>query len=196
MSAAALIVPPAAQYPALYTAARAALFRCDQVDECQEWANRAAALESYARQAKDPTLEDMAARIRARAIRRCGELLQKIPAVPPRLTRKASAVTRTTVATAAGLSEHHKNRALQVARVQADQFEELVEADKPASVSSLAKLGAKPRTFNRREGAVANRVKRFALWCDTTEAHELRGSIDSEHVQTIRAWCAKFLETT
>ena len=40
-------------------------------------ADKAAAIASYARQSDDKTLENMAARIRARVIRRTGELLEE-----------------------------------------------------------------------------------------------------------------------
>ena len=67
----AVILPPT------YIAARIALAKCDRVDECQEWASKATALSSYAKQAKDDALQVLADRIRARAVRRCGELLQQ-----------------------------------------------------------------------------------------------------------------------
>ena len=43
--------------------------QCNQIDECQEWANKAEALASYARQAEDSTLHKLSDRIRARAVR-------------------------------------------------------------------------------------------------------------------------------
>jgi hypothetical protein len=84
MSVAEVIDPPKpklptarsdAPLPITYTEARAALERCDSVDECQNWASKAEALSSYARQARDHELERLAKRIRARAVRRAGELL-------------------------------------------------------------------------------------------------------------------------
>src|SRR5262245_38639552 len=45
----------AAQLPAAYEAAKDALAKCDQVDECKDWADKAAAIASYARQAHDDT---------------------------------------------------------------------------------------------------------------------------------------------
>jgi hypothetical protein len=67
-----------AQLPLLYRNAKAALAECDRLDECQSWADKAMALASYAKQAKDDALVSYARRIRARAVRRCGELLQTI----------------------------------------------------------------------------------------------------------------------
>lgn len=65
-----------ADLPAVYERAKLALTDCAKIDECADWSNKAAALGSYARQANDDELEKLAMRIRARAIRRCGELLQ------------------------------------------------------------------------------------------------------------------------
>lgn len=68
----------AAPLPAKYEAAKAALVACSNIDECMEWADKMAALASYAKQVDDDELELHARRIRARAIRRCGELLKEI----------------------------------------------------------------------------------------------------------------------
>jgi hypothetical protein len=67
-----------ARLPQTYEAARQALADCQGLDECKDWADKAAALASYAKQAEDETLMKMAARIKARAVRRAGELLQQI----------------------------------------------------------------------------------------------------------------------
>jgi len=56
---------------------RRALATCERIDECKDWADKAAALASYAKQADDQTLHHLATRISARAIRRAGELLQQ-----------------------------------------------------------------------------------------------------------------------
>ena len=66
-----------ARLPAAYEAAKTALANCASIDECQSWANKAAALASYARQADDDTLQKQATRIQSRAVRRCGELLKE-----------------------------------------------------------------------------------------------------------------------
>ncbi len=82
----------------------------------------------------------MAMRIRARAIRRCGELLKDIPAKAgstagepgPQRSERARA------AQAAGLSPDQTKDALRVARVPADDFEAVVESDDPPTVTQLA----------------------------------------------------------
>ena len=73
-----------APLPVAYDQAKQALARCDRVDECQEWSNRAEAMASYYRQSKDFDLEMQARRIRLRAKRRVGELLLQLKAAAPR----------------------------------------------------------------------------------------------------------------
>jgi hypothetical protein len=65
-----------ARLPVSYETAQKALAECSRFDECKDWSDKAAALASYARQAKDNTLHNLALRIQARAQRRMGELLK------------------------------------------------------------------------------------------------------------------------
>ena len=67
-----------AKLPAVYVEAQKALAACQKIDECKAWADKAAAIASYAKQAQDQTLMDTATRIKARAIRRCGEILKEM----------------------------------------------------------------------------------------------------------------------
>lgn len=145
-----------ARLPQVYEAAKNALADCTRVDECQDWANRAEAMASYARQSEDETFFRYARRIKARAIDRLGELLREIPPAGgsrtdlrvgeiepqagdhPRLTREQAA-------TEAGLSEHQRKTALRVNNVPRDQFEMMVESDKPPSIEQLADMGKKKR---------------------------------------------------
>lgn len=66
-----------ARLPDTYVRAKDALAACSRIDECKDWADKAEALASYAKQAKDDVMQHTAVRIQARAIRRCGELLKK-----------------------------------------------------------------------------------------------------------------------
>ena len=81
-----------ARLPAVYETAKLALAQCTRIDECQSWADKAEAMASYARQAKDDSLRKMADRIQARAIRRCGELLRQIQAETPKFYESADAL--------------------------------------------------------------------------------------------------------
>ncbi|HEV2187278.1 MAG TPA: hypothetical protein VGR70_08715, partial [Stellaceae bacterium] len=68
-----------AKLPATYERAKTAIAACWRIDEVKDWGDKAAALGTYARMAADEELEKLAMRIRARAIRRVGELLEQIP---------------------------------------------------------------------------------------------------------------------
>jgi hypothetical protein len=46
-----------AQLPESYEAAKRAIAKCARLDECSEWADKAAAIASYARQADDVELQ-------------------------------------------------------------------------------------------------------------------------------------------
>jgi hypothetical protein len=131
--------------PATYEAARKAITECSRIDECKSWSDKAAALASYARQAKDNTLLLMAERIHARAVRRCGELLKQVPSGQGSKNQhgelRDGALTRQRAAQGAGLSEGQKVTALRLATIPAPDFEALVEADRPPVVTELAKLG-------------------------------------------------------
>lgn len=136
-----------ATLPQTYQAAQIALQECSQVDECKDWADKAAALASYARQSEDDQLERMAQRIRARAIRRAGELLKQIE--PQRGARTdlgpPVALSRKEAASQAGMSERQQKTALRIANVPNIDFERQVEADKPPTLSQLASQGVKKR---------------------------------------------------
>lgn len=160
----------AAQLPKTYEAARAALAECSAVDECKDWADKAAALASYARQSQDDQLEKMANRIRARATRRAGELLKQIE--PAKTGPKAelgmgdhTEYGRDRAARDAGMSKHQQVQATRIANVPEDDFEAQVESNTPPTLTQLASQGIQrpkpepqpivdlkgrdPRDFNR-----------------------------------------------
>lgn len=172
MSALSKSVPgvATAKLPMTYESAKSALAQCEQLDECQDWADKAEALASYAKQAGDETLRKTADRIQARAVQRCGELLAAIKpakggaragagrpsktAAAPQRDRKSmggcppvdfQAPTRKEAARDAGLSEHQQKTALRVAAVPEKEFKMLVEGDDPPTVTALAEIGKKAR---------------------------------------------------
>lgn len=139
-----------ASLPQMYQAAQAALAQCSQVDECKDWADKAAALASYARQSQDDELERMAQRIRARAIRRAGELLKQIE--PGKTGPKPelgvgghTQLTREDAAREAGMSKHQQVQATRIANVPEREFEKQIEAPKPPTLSQIASQGTTPR---------------------------------------------------
>lgn len=152
MNQLAPISAASARLPQTYETAKTALANCAQLDECQSWADKAAALASYAKQANDDELMKMATRIRDRAIRRAGELLKQID--PQRGGDRKSAeyqsgdaptlITRSQVAADAGMSRDQMHTALRVANVPAADFERQVESSTPPTVTALAEQGKKP----------------------------------------------------
>jgi hypothetical protein len=139
-----------ARLPAAYESARAHLAECSRIDECQDWANRAEALASYARQAKDNDLRRMADRIQARAIHRAGQLLKQIPPDPggrPAKTQDGAvpSLTRAQAAEDAGLSERQRKTALRVANVPFEEFERRIESLIPPTITELAESGKRGR---------------------------------------------------
>jgi hypothetical protein len=55
-----------------------AINNCFSVDDCAEWANKAAAAAAYYKQSQDKTLEEKALRIRLRAQLKCWELIKEL----------------------------------------------------------------------------------------------------------------------
>jgi hypothetical protein len=136
-----------APLPTVYQDAVKALANCDHVDECKDWADKAAALASYARQADDESMLRTAMRIRARAIRRMGEVLEEIePANGARTDLEPGRDTHTRLQAAedAGISRNQAIDALRVARVPAADFEREIESDRPATITKLAAMGTRP----------------------------------------------------
>lgn len=140
-----------AQLPRTYEVARAALAECQNIDECKDWADKAAALASYAKQSQDETLMKMASRIKARAARRAGELLHQIEPAKGG-DRKSNQwagdlplVTRTDAARDAGMSEHQQKQAQRIAAIPEQDFDAQVESPKPPTLTQLAQQGITPK---------------------------------------------------
>lgn len=139
-----------ANLPQNYERAKTALAECASIDECKEWADKAAALASYAKQADDKTLQKYAERVRARAANRTGELLKQIEPAPtgPKPQLKAGdrlQLGRAGAAREAGMSPHQAKQAVRIASVPREDFERQVEGDNPPTLSQLASQGVKKR---------------------------------------------------
>ncbi|MBS0366715.1 MAG: hypothetical protein JSR67_12920 [Proteobacteria bacterium] len=195
--------------PATYEAAQKALSECSRVDEVKDWADKAAALASYAKQAKDHSLLTLAQRIQARAVRRCGELLEQVPkanganqnirdgAVPK--------VTRESAATDAGLSERQRKTALRVANVPSEDFERQIESANPPTVTELAQRGTESRPAapelaqvvpadSRRVAEATTLLRELAAFCGTQNPLRIAASpaVDADllrgYVATVDRW--------
>jgi hypothetical protein len=153
-----LTASTAAPLPASYEAARTALARCQVIDECKDWADRAAALASYARQSEDLDPEKMAQRIRARAMRRAGELLKQIePGQGARDGKREDGQglpLRSDVARQAGMSDHQEKTAVRVASIPERQFTKQVECANPPTLTELARQGDHQILFRSRPGPI------------------------------------------
>lgn len=136
-----------APLPVRYEAAKTALAECYAVDECKDWADKASALASYARQAKDDSLYKTAGRIHGRALRRVGELQKQFQSRGARTDKPSNGtdtkLTQESVAREAGLSKRQEVTASRIAAIPEDQFEELIESEQPPTVTELADLGKK-----------------------------------------------------
>jgi len=137
-----------ATLPAKYEAAKLALKECNQIDECKDWGDKAQALASYAKQADDKEMEKTAQRIRARAVRRCGELLKEIEKAQGGVRRNQGGgvsplVSRKQAAADAGLSPDQAKESIRVANVPEESFEAQLESDSPPTITNLAEQGTK-----------------------------------------------------
>lgn len=180
MSDASIIPISQARIPQTYANAKSALSSCVTIDECKGWADKAAALASYAKQAGDDTLMNMAARIKGRAIRRAGELLEQIkPATGAHLKSDgAGTLSRKAVAEQAGMSKRQQVTAIRVANVPAEKFEAAIESEKPPTVTKLAEMGTAPRyepmadTIARMvAGRTADQYERCLALCANTGSY-------------------------
>jgi len=190
---------PEIQLPKLYLAARQAIEACASIDECKEWADKSAALRAYAVMRDDVALTSYAQRIHLRSVRRIGLLLKQIPradestrygqegTLPP--------VTRTSVATEAGLSEHQRKTALRVASIPGSDFE-AATSDRvvPPTVTRLAEQGTAVRGIPagtvsvRTLGAYSKACEtlaQFAQFCERNEPIDSAHLVHAEDVETV-----------
>lgn len=203
-----------ARLPATYEAAQKALSECSRVDECKTWSDKAQALASYARQAKDSSLHQLALRIQARAQRRMGELLKQIPSgsaanlVQHREAGALPSVTRESAARDAGLSEHQRKTAQRIASIPEPDFETAIESPQPPSITELAMRGtvSKPPApaadvsqADPELVAQAHRwLREFAAFCGTHDPAAVAlgcqdGNMLRGYVATIDGWLDRFI---
>jgi hypothetical protein len=200
-----------AELPVAYANAKTALAKCNRLDECKEWANKAMALASYAKQADDDSLQRMALRIKARAIRRCGELLKtfKAPGGRPSKTRAGAgpSLSQREAAKGAGMSKRQEKQAVRVANVPAPVFDAVVESERPPTVGALAEMGTTPANpprdappgFALATHAIG-RLKDLAIFCGehppdfiAAAIYDYEAAKVKDHALTIETWLAEFV---
>lgn len=112
-----------------YDAACRAVAECKAVDEVKDWRDKAAALQAYARQAKNKQLEVDAAEIRIRAERRLGQMLHEAPKNTGAMGVGKSALdtderTQPPTLGELGISHDLSSRAQQIASIPEEEFEQ------------------------------------------------------------------------
>jgi hypothetical protein len=188
------------QLPATYQAAQRALAECERVDECKNWADRAAALAAYARMAKNDNLRLLALRIQARAERRCGELLKQIQPAPGARTDLGTAPTRGDAADAAGLSERQRKTALRIANVPQAVFERAVESSSPPTITQLAERGTAARPIQptppippadpAEVSETHSALRAFVEFCGEHDAAGMAANSDPADAEPLRGYVA------
>lgn len=178
-----------ARLPATYEAARTAIAACDKIDECKEWSDKAAALASYARQAKNDELRVMAVRIQARALRRAGELLRQIsPGHGARDGKRQEGnlppLTRMQAGENAGLSEHQRKSALRLSSIADDELDRLMRSDGPLTVTCLVEHGTRKRPRSERQTDGDTDIARgvlqaFCAYCAENEPGHIARAIST-----------------
>lgn len=179
-----------ARLPETYERAKTALAECTRIDECMDWANKAEALASYAKQADDDTLRKHADRIQARAVRRCGELLKTFQTGAsggrPKNEAGADPVSQKDAGSRVGMSERQIKTAVRVANVLlADLLKELA-----APISRDEKVEAAIARAARLSGIPYNRVFNIwygkARWGDTHEHDAVVRAVDEKRRREAR----------
>lgn len=206
-----LPAPAGPRLPATYEAAKQALAECTRVDECKDWADKAAALASYARQRDDHTLLNLAQRIQARAMRRIGELSSELELAPRGGAggSKLSSGGKIETLKAAGISTTTAHRAERVASIPEEEFEGALSSHTPPTVTALAERGtvhrplephASPVPADPAQVAKATALLReFAAFCEIHDPVRIACSprIDAEllraYVSTIDGWLDRFV---
>ncbi len=138
-----------ARLPTVYEAAVDALSQCAKLDECKDWADKAAALASYGKQSNDDRIRKYGLRIQARAVRRAGELLKQFNAAGTRndqpIAHKDKRLTQRQAAERYGISPKRERTAIRVANILDEDFEAAVDSEHPSTVTALTEQGKKRR---------------------------------------------------
>lgn len=145
-----------------YEAACRALAECKAVDEVKALADKAAAMQAYARMAKDKSLELDASDIRIRAERRLGEMLaaqKEAGGLKPAATLKRGPVLvgnedgkQPAKLADAGISYDLSSRAQKLAAVPASEFEQALAEKREAQAKEGERVTA--RLLRRGEEAM------------------------------------------
>jgi hypothetical protein len=201
-----------APLPATYEAARSALAHCQAIDECKDWADKAAALASYARQSEDLELEKMAIRIRQRALRRASEIARQM--MQPHGTNRFSdrdhatgiSIPKEKVQEISGFSRRQLDTALAIGNIPQEDFDRQVESANPPTLTELARQGVQkretptdpqtwlkgrsPQDFNAILHMMST-IEEYAKEADTWPLNQLLGEMTDKERQDARKWISR-----
>jgi hypothetical protein len=179
-------------YPPNYERVIAALRECENVDECAEWSNQAAAAASYYKQANNHELEHASQRIRLRARLRCKELLDILDPVHKQLTQNRIGMGR------------REDRLLGDAlKVRPPLRNAMIDAVPPATLARLAKTGNPPAVYKPQPGTGSApgfaAVLEFWKMCSRNKPEIEAAKIDpsdspyvKEMLKSIELWLGEF----
>ena len=142
-------------------------------------------------------------RIRARTIRRAGELLKQLDGRGDHRKTEddhGSLVTQTEAARAAGLSAHQQVQAIRVANVPADVFDTCIEDERPATVTQLAETISKcpighfekGHTSHAREPRRRDQRQNFAFDRRTSRPRHGGGTVGDANQRAEEGRCGNF----
>jgi len=189
-----------ATLPVTYENAKYALTECTKIDECKEWADKSAALASYAKQANDGDLLKLSQRIKARAVTRMGELFNQIEPksgahVINSIEGGAPLYGREQAARDAGVSQDQRKQSQTIANMDSLERESLIDSDEPPTITALADMARRGKSNPRAMKATTTllgTLKTFGAFCedhndvdsllDVLADHEKAAVMENTHI--------------
>lgn len=140
-----------------YDNARRALAEYKTVDEVKDFRDKAVAVEAYAKQANDFTLERDAAIARVRAERKCGELLRDMEKAKgvlkqgTHLPQSSDATTGAKTLSEMGVTKDQSSKWQKLANIPEDEFEKAIDIPgaKPTTVHLLNEQKPRPKQMDK-----------------------------------------------
>jgi hypothetical protein len=194
-----------AKLPAQYEAMKHAITECTSIDECKEWADKAAALAGYFRMAGDETAFHKLRALQQWALRKAGEILKQIPSDKGGDRRSDQSTgahtlihTRTQAAKDVGMSKHQATQAKRLASIPEKDFARVAGS---ITTTELAMRGTVSRPTApaptpgdaRLAVEVIKRLQELAAFCSVHDPASIAYSVAdfdtlSGYAQTVTRW--------